>query len=65
MPMKQLLRPRDLEEEYGWGRSTINYWRKIGLFPEPIRLGQNSIAWRRATIEAWLDSQSQIEKEIT
>lgn len=54
---KRLLRMKDLAEIYGFPASTIYLWRSKGLFPEPIQLAQNSIAWRQSTIEAWLDSR--------
>ena len=26
-------------------------------FPKPIRLGANSVGWRKAEVEAWLDAR--------
>lgn len=55
----KILRMSDLRDLYGLPRSTVNNWRRTGIFPEPLRLGQNSIAWRQGTIEAWLNSREQ------
>jgi predicted DNA-binding transcriptional regulator AlpA len=37
------------------GKSRVQLWRDIraGLFPAPIELGPNSIAWFTDEIEAW------------
>lgn len=37
-------------------RSTIFRWRQQGRFPEPLQLATQSPRWRRADIDAWLDS---------
>lgn len=36
---------------------TLYRWmaRENDPFPQPIRLGENSIAWRASDVEAWLD----------
>src|SRR5687768_13783682 len=38
--------------------------RKIDPFPKPIRLGTNSLAWRRVEVEAWLERQSRAVSKI-
>ena len=35
-------------------QSTIRRWVSDGKFPRPIRLGQNTVAWRISDIEEWL-----------
>jgi predicted DNA-binding transcriptional regulator AlpA len=38
-------------------RTTLRRWsdeRKEDPFPAPIRLGENSIAWRASDVEEWL-----------
>ena len=49
----------------GVSRSTLWRWCRTGLFPAPIRLGPNSVGWRRTDVEAWLDSRSpSIEQSV-
>jgi len=51
---KQVLRPKQVIEEYGLSRTTI--WRKEreGTFPKRVRLGSRAIGWLRSDLEAWL-----------
>jgi hypothetical protein len=41
-------------------RTTLSRWmsRPENPFPQPIRLGENSIVWKLRDIEAWLDRQA-------
>lgn len=41
------------------GLSRVHLWRltRAGLFPAPIELGGNALAWRRQEIEAWKQSR--------
>lgn len=36
-------------------RTTIWKYSQIGDFPTPLRLAGRKLAWRRSSIEAWLD----------
>ncbi len=53
-----LLRPRQVIE-LGYAPSEVSLWRmrKRGDFPAPIRLGPNSIAFRKSDLDAWLTSR--------
>lgn len=53
-----LLRPREVVE-LGYAPSEVSLWRmrKRDDFPKAIRLGPNSIAFRRADLDAWLAAQ--------
>lgn len=55
----RLMRVADVEREYGISRSTLNSWRTKGLFPDPIQIGPNTIAWRVEEIEKWLRSKGE------
>ena len=35
-------------------KSTVTRWVARGTFPRPVRLGPNSVAWRRADVNLWL-----------
>lgn len=56
-----LLRMKDLTDLYGLSKSTVNYWRTQGRFPDPLQLGPATIAWRRTDIEAWLSSCERVD----
>jgi prophage regulatory protein len=49
----KLLRMRDLNLEYGLSPASVYRWIGEGEFPLPIRLGRNSVAWKRDEIEEW------------
>lgn len=54
---KQVLRIKDVVEEYGLSRTSI--WRKenLGSFPKRVRLGAGrAVGWLRSDLEAWLQS---------
>jgi predicted DNA-binding transcriptional regulator AlpA len=38
-------------------RMTLRRWILSGHFPQPVRLGGNSIAWLAADVRAWLESR--------
>jgi prophage regulatory protein len=51
---------------FGWaglcaeiGKSRAQLWRDVrdGLFPAPIEVGPNSLAWVRDEVEAWKASR--------
>ncbi len=54
---EQMLRFRDVIKRTGLSRTTI--WRKVrdGTFPAPLELGANSVGWRPAWVESWLDAR--------
>ena len=41
-------------------RMTAKRWVERGDFPAPIRLGENSIAWRKAEVKAWLEQRERV-----
>ena len=54
--MDKLLKRPEVEAVTRLSRSNI-YARIVkGTFPEPVRLGPNSVAWRADDIKAWLAS---------
>lgn len=50
----QILRRRDVEARTGIGRSTIYLLISENRFPAPVRLGERSVGWVAAEIDAWL-----------
>ena len=56
----QLLRYPDLvANRIVTNRMTLRRWmeRQVDPFPQPIRLGGNTIAWRAEDVEAWLQGR--------
>lgn len=64
---QSLLRLPTVIERTGYRRSTL--YRKIreGLFPAPIALGPNAVAWSSDSIDAWIASRiaASTKKEAT
>ncbi|NIY97353.1 MAG: AlpA family phage regulatory protein [Oceanospirillaceae bacterium] len=46
----------------GMGRSWIYLAVAEGRFPAPIKLGKRAVGWRRADVQAWLESRFQPEQ---
>jgi prophage regulatory protein len=38
-------------------REQIRRKRKEGTFPEPLAVGDNSVAWLESEIDAWIESR--------
>ena len=55
----QILRMRDVVRLTAISRSRtyVAMGRKDDPFPRPIRLGPNSVGWRKAEVEEWLDAR--------
>ena len=50
----RLLRMRDVVQIVGVSDKTIYRLMKEGLFPRSVRIGPNSVAWRKSDIIAWI-----------
>lgn len=49
-----LYRMPELVRITGKGRSTLYADIKAGTFPRPVRLGIQSVAWRKSDIDRWI-----------
>jgi len=38
--------------------ATLWRWVKLGLFPKPVRLGENLTAWANSDVNAWILSRA-------
>lgn len=56
----KLLRMREVIDLTGLSRASIYRRLKVGTFPNPVRLGENSIAWRSSEVAHWIDSLTPI-----
>jgi len=52
-----LLRRKQVEQLVQLSRSTIYAAVKAGTFPSPVRIGARAVAWRRASLETWLEDR--------
>lgn len=55
----QFYRLPQLKTRLGVSGSSIWAWVKKGTFPAPIKLAQNTTAWRLSDIETWEKSRIQ------
>ncbi|MCY4645352.1 MAG: AlpA family transcriptional regulator [Gammaproteobacteria bacterium] len=53
-PPIRLLRMSQVQDRTGLSRSTIRRWVARGLFPRPVKLGENVVGWIEAEIDAWI-----------
>ena len=53
----ELLSYNDLKESLKLSRQSLHRWIDLGIFPEPIRIGPNRVAFRKEHILQWLDSR--------
>ena len=49
----RLIRMKELRQLLGLGHSTIYKMIGEGRFPRPVHLGERTVAWRLADVEAW------------
>jgi prophage regulatory protein len=58
--MTTILRENEVRRRTGLSRATR--WRRVraGTFPPPLVLGPNSIGWREADIDAWLEQRQPV-----
>lgn len=54
-----ILRRPKVEKRTGLSRSTIYLLIKKGTFPKPIKLGERSVGWVEAEVDAWLEGRIQ------
>jgi predicted DNA-binding transcriptional regulator AlpA len=58
MEPKSLLTPEELAAEFGLQPSTLRKWRGDGSGPPFVRLAYHVVRYRRADVEAWIDSRA-------
>jgi prophage regulatory protein len=50
----KLYRAKDLCAILGITRTTLTRWRKLGEFPNPIKIGPKTSAWSADEIHDWI-----------
>ncbi|MCL6268337.1 AlpA family phage regulatory protein [Sansalvadorimonas sp. 2012CJ34-2] len=55
----QVLRMPQVQQRLGnVSRSTVYRWVRDGWFPQPMRLGKNTVGWLDRDISRWLEEVS-------
>lgn len=57
-PKADIIRPRHIQQATGLHKATIWRLRRKGGFPEPIRLSDQAVGWRRSDVAAWLEARA-------
>lgn len=52
----RLIRAKEISLRLGISIPTLYGWMKTESFPQRVRLGRNSVAWRGDEIQRWLDN---------
>ncbi len=55
-PPVTFLRLNEVVDRVGVARGTIYKWMSEGRFPQSVKLGGRSVAWRRVDVERWESS---------
>ncbi len=56
-----ILDGREIETLLRKSRQTIWRWERAGMFPKRVKLGPNSVGWRKSEVSAWLDARERHE----
>jgi prophage regulatory protein len=56
-PQPQFYRLPQLKARLSVSGSSIWSWVKQGKFPQPVKLSENTTAWKAADIDAWAQSR--------
>jgi prophage regulatory protein len=57
--LPEILRRKDIENQFGLSRSTIYAMIANGRFPKPVKLGHRAVGWRSDDLQAWFDSMQE------
>ncbi len=56
--VEPLLRVDQVSDYLGVSTDTLETWRRKGLGPKSIKVGQRHVRYRRADVDRWLDEQA-------
>ena len=60
--MSNMIRMNELSKRLSVSKSTLYLWIKKGLFPSPIKVGENTVVWSEEQIQDWLFNKSKEEE---
>ena len=52
-----IYRQKDVLSLLGVSKASLWRWRRAGEFPHPIKLGPNTVGWRREIVHQWILSR--------
>lgn len=55
--LDRVVRRAELLEVLGVSAASLYRWIADGHFPNPIKLGPNSVGWRQSEVREWLESR--------
>jgi predicted DNA-binding transcriptional regulator AlpA len=57
---------RDVIRIANASRASLNRWDKKGIFPSRIKIGENSIRYKKSEVDEWIaDPQAWVEKHAS
>ena len=62
MVTTRIMRPKEVCRVIGVSRSTLERWRRSGVFPTPQKLGPQVVGWREATVDEWLLDRPPVDR---
>ncbi|MCT8330911.1 helix-turn-helix transcriptional regulator [Albidovulum sediminis] len=57
----RLLRRPEVLSLTGMSRSTLYASMTLGLFPRPVRIGAQAVAWREADVLHWIETRPEVD----
>lgn len=60
--IRYLLRLKEVKSRTGLGRSSIYAAVAAKTFPAPAKIGERSVAWDSAAVDAWITSKLEIKR---
>lgn len=57
IPVKRMLRRKEVEHKTGFSRATIYRLMRLGLFPQCSRIGIRAVAWDEQEIDTWMQER--------
>lgn len=59
-----ILRTKDLSRQLRISLATLHRWRRSKTFPEPIKLGPNSVGWPEEVVQDWLNKRAEAARDV-
>ena len=59
MILPEILRRKDIENQFGLSRSTIYAMMANGRFPKPVKLGHRAVGWRSDDLQSWFENMQE------
>jgi prophage regulatory protein len=63
MNQLRLIRLPELLHKIGYSRASLYKMVKVGVFPKPILIGPRAVAWSEESVDTWIKSKLEENKE--